>query len=102
LGVKDLQAMRKISILRSQIDGKTIESVTETDFPAVGPEDTVAHALSLMRDTGHQDIPVTDNRTYEGMVSYGTLLRKRSIKPDSKVKGVMQNIRAVTKDAHIT
>lgn len=102
MGVKDLQDLKKISILRSQIDGKKLEDIMITDFPTVGPEDQVGQALSVMRDTGYQDVPVVENGNYLGMISYGTMLKKRSVKFDSKVKNLMQNMHKVSSDTDIT
>jgi CBS domain-containing protein/ribosome-associated translation inhibitor RaiA len=102
MGVKDLQDLKKISILRSQIDGKKIDEILETEFPTVGPEDSIGHALALMRETGYQDVPVVENGNYLGMISYGTVLKKRSIKIDSKVKNHMRNLHVIADGTDIT
>lgn len=102
MGVKDLQDLKKISILRSQIDGKKINDILITDFPTVGPEDHIAHALAVMRDTGYQDVPVVENGNYLGMISYGTVLKKKSITFDSKVKNHMKNLHVVADNTEIT
>lgn len=103
MGVKDLQDLKKISILRSQIDGMGLEEIMITDFPTVGPDDQIGQALSMMRDTGFQDIPVIDsNGNHLGMISYGTILRKRSVAFDSKVKNMMHNLPVMSLDTDIT
>ncbi|MDR0791637.1 MAG: CBS domain-containing protein, partial [Methanomassiliicoccaceae archaeon] len=79
MGVKDLQDLKKLSMLRSQIDGKGIAKIMNDDFKTVGPDDRVVDALHIMKETGAQDIPVVDGNEYIGSVGYGTLLKKKSV-----------------------
>jgi CBS domain-containing protein len=102
MGVKDLQDLKKLSMLRSQIDGKGIAKIMNDEFRTVGPEDRVVDALHIMKETGAQDIPVVDGNEYVGAVSYGTLLRKKSVLLDSKIRTVMTGAPSITKDAKIT
>jgi len=102
LGVKDLQDLKKMTILRSQINGTGIKDIMTEDFPTVGPEDQISQALSVMRSSGYQDVPVVENGNYMGMISYGTILRKKSITYDSKVKNHMRNLSVVADDTDIT
>ena len=102
MGVKDLQDLKKLSMLRSQIDGKGIAKIMNDDFKTVRPDDRVVDALHIMKETGMQDIPVVDGNEYVGTVKYGTLLRKRSILLDSKVRTVMSGAPSVAKTASIT
>ena len=102
MGVNDLHDSKKIAILRSQIDGIKVDGILETEFPTIGPEDSIGQALSLMRETGYQDLPVVDGSSYLGMISYGTILRKRSVKIDSKVKNQMRNIQVIVSGTGIT
>ncbi|MDR0778643.1 MAG: CBS domain-containing protein [Methanomassiliicoccaceae archaeon] len=102
MGVKDLQDLKKLSMLRSQIDGKGIAKIMNDDFKTVGPDDRVVDALHIMKETGAQDIPVVDNGEYVGSVGYGTLLKKKSVLLDSKVRTVMTGAPSVDKTASIT
>jgi CBS domain-containing protein len=102
LGVKDLEDVKKLSMLRSQIDGTPIGRVATAVFPTVGPEDRVSDALSAMRSSGFQEIPVTDGGAYLGMVSYGTILKKKSVMPDAKVKSVMKSLPTLSADTEVT
>jgi CBS domain-containing protein len=102
LGVKDLEDMKKLSILRSQIDGITVNEILINDFPTIGPEDRVSDALSLMHESGFQEIPIVDGGSYAGMISYGSILRKKSLSPDAKVKNVVRNLPTLTKETEIT
>jgi len=102
MGVKDLQDLKKLSMLRSQIDGKGIARIMNDDFKTVGPDDRVVDALHIMKETGMQDIPVVEGNEYVGTVKYGTLLRKRSVLLDSKVRTVMTGAPSVDRTASIT
>lgn len=71
-------------------------------FPTIGPEDKVADALSIMRDSGFQEVPIVENGVYIGMVSYGSILRKGSVTPDTKVKNLIRNLPTVSLETDIT
>jgi CBS domain-containing protein len=102
VGVKDLQDLKKLSMLRSQIDGKGIAKIMNDNFRTVKPDDRVVDALHIMKETGMQDVPVVDGNEYVGTVKYGTLLRKKSILLDSKIRTVMASAPSVPKTASIT
>lgn len=102
MGVKDLEDLKKLSMLRSQIDGISIETVMSTDFPTVSADDRIADALSVMKQSSYQDVPVVDGSEFVGMVSYASILRKKSVSLDAKVRNLVRNLPAVTKDMEIT
>jgi CBS domain-containing protein len=102
LGVKDLEDLKKLSILRSQIDGITVDKILITEFPTVNPEDCVSDVLSLMRKSGFQEIPIVDEGSYVGMISYGSILKKKSATPDTKVKNLVRNLPTLSMDMEIT
>jgi len=102
MGVKDLQDLKKLSMLRSQIDGKGIARIMNDEFKTVGPEDRVVDALHIMKETGAQDIPVVEGNEHIGSVSYGTLLKKKNVLMDSKIRTVMTGGPSVSKDANVT
>ena len=60
MAVKDLEDLKKLSMLRSQIDGISVERIMSEDFPVVSPEDRIADVLSVMKKTRYQDVPVVD------------------------------------------
>lgn len=102
MGIKDLEDLKKLSILRSQIDGISVEEILITEFPTVGSEDRVADALSKMRQTGFQELPIVDDGAYAGMISYGSILKKRSLTIDTKVKNMVRNLPTLTTETEIT
>lgn len=102
MGVKDLEDLKKLSMLRSQIDGISIEKIMSTEFPTVSIDDRIADALSLMKEKNYQDMPVLDGGEFAGMISYASILRKKSVTLDAKVKNLVRNLPAVSKDMEIT
>ncbi len=102
MGIKDLEDLKKLSILKSQIDSMSAKDILETEFPTLGPDDTLADSLALMRKTGYQDIPVVEDGGYAGMVRYGTILRKKSTTPETKVKSLTSNLPTLSEDTEIT
>ena len=102
MGVKDLEDLKKLSMLRSQIDGISVESIMSADFPTVSVDDRIADALAVMKQSNYQDVPVVDGSEFVGMVSYASILRKKSVTLDAKVKNLVRNLPTVTKDMEIT
>ena len=102
MGVKDLEDLKKLSMLRSQIDGISVDTVMSTEFPTVSVDDRIADALSVMKERNYQDVPVVDGKEFVGMVSYASILRKKSVTLDAKVKNLVRNLPTVSKDMEIT
>lgn len=102
MGLKDLQDLKKISMLRSQIDGAKLSEIANTDFPTLTPDDRIVDAVSLMRETGLQDIPVKDGGEYVGMISYGTIMKKKNVKMDAKIGKMVSGHPLVDKETNIT
>ncbi len=102
MAVKDLEDLKKITMLRSQIDGIPFERVLTEEFPTVSSDDRISDALSVMRETKYQDIPVVDNGEFLGMVSYAAILKKKSVTLDAKIRNYVRNLPSVTQDMQIT
>ena len=102
MAVKDLEDLKKITMLRSQIDGISVDRIMSAEFPSVSSDDRISDALSVMRETKLQDIPVVDDGEYKGMVSYAAILRKKSVTLDAKVKNFIRQLPQVSMDMEIT
>ena len=102
MGVKDLEDLKKLAMLRSQIDGISVQKIMSTEFPTVSSDDRIADVLSIMRESKNQDISVVDGGEYVGMVSYASILRKKSVTLDAKVKNFVKKLPTVTVDMQIT
>ena len=102
MGVKDLEDLKKLAMLRSQIDGMSVQKIMSAEFPTVSSDDRIADVLALMKETKYQDIPVVDGGEFLGMVSYASILRKKSVTLDAKVKGLIKGMPAVSPTMEIT
>ncbi len=102
MGVKDLEDLKKLAMLRSQIDGISVQKIMSTEFPTVSSDDRIADVLSIMRESKNQDVSVIDGGEYVGMVSYASILRKKSVTLDAKVKNFVKKLPTVTVDMQIT
>lgn len=102
MAVRDLEDLKKVAMLRSQIESKAIEDYIDTDFPKISPDDKLLDALKTMRKTGYQDIPVVDDGEYIGMINYGSILKKKSVALDSKVRNLLSTPPTVTKSSSLT
>ena len=102
MGVKDLEDLKKLAMLRSQIDGISVQKIMSTEFPTVSSDDRIADVLSIMRESKNQDVSVVGGGEYVGMVSYASILRKKSVTLDAKVKNFVKKLPTVTVDMQIT
>ena len=102
MGIKDLEDLKKLSILKSQIDSLSVSDIVELEFPTLGPDDTLSDSLALMRKTGYQEIPVVENGSYIGMMRYGTILRKKSATPETKIKSLVSSLPTISEETEIT
>lgn len=68
---------------------KVEEIMTSRNLVTVAATSTVAEALSRMRTTGIHQVPVIAGKRYAGMLSYREVLRRRSIRSNSKVESFM-------------
>ena len=102
MGVKDLEDLKKLAMLRSQIDGISVQKIMSTEFPTVSSDDRIADVLSIMKESKNQDVSVVDGGEYVGMVSYASILRKKSVTLDAKVKNFVKKLPTVTVDMQIT
>ncbi len=89
-------------MLRSQIDGISVQNIMSAEFPTVSSEDRIADVLAVMKETKYQDVPVVDGGEYSGMVSYASILRKKSVTLDAKAKGFVKGLPTVTSNMEIT
>lgn len=68
---------------------KVQEIMTSKHLVTIPASSTVSEALSKMRSTGIHQVPVLKGKRYAGMLSYREVLRRRSIRSNSKVETFM-------------
>ncbi len=89
-------------MLRSQIDANSVEDIMDSNFPTVSPEDRLSDVLQVMKKSNYQEIPVLENGSYQGVVSYTSVLKKKSANMDNKVKNLIEGVPILTTADEIT
>lgn len=73
------------------ISSITIKDVMTSDTTSVNKNDRIADIISRMSADGIHELPVVDDGKAVGIVSYSSLLRKRSLPLTSKAEVIMQH-----------
>ncbi len=102
MGAMDLEDLKQMSILRSQIDSQTVEENMDDDFDSVSPEDELVDLLSLMRSLKLHEIPVVEGGKFQGMVSYGTIMKRKNLSLETKARTLMDNVPTISLDTPLT
>jgi CBS domain-containing protein len=68
---------------------KVSEVMTKSNLVTVRASSLVSEAWNKMRETGIHQVPVVSGNKYVGMLSYREMLRRRSIRPSSRVEAFM-------------
>ncbi|HKM09439.1 MAG TPA: CBS domain-containing protein [Candidatus Methanomethylophilaceae archaeon] len=100
--LKNLEDPRRLSMLRSQIDSNSVEDIMDRDFPSVDPEDRLSDVFRVMKDRNYQEVPVLDNGNYMGVVSYTSLLKKKNVNMDNKIKNLVEGVPILSTADEIT
>ncbi len=101
--VEELVGINKKERLRAEIDEIGLDTLMETTVVTIAPTDTVNNALKKMRDLDLHDLPVSaDGKRLLGVISYGTLLRRKNISIETKVETIMVAPQKVTVDMPLT
>lgn len=80
---------------------KVQDIMTSKHIVTIPASSTVAEALSKMRTTGIHQVPVVNGKRYAGMLSYREILRRRSIRSNSKVETFMIKTAKLTPNTEI-
>lgn len=67
----------------------TVRELMSEDVVSVTPDSTVSKALAAMRKHGIHELPVMENTTLKGWVTYETIFRRGRLPPEAKVDNVM-------------
>lgn len=101
--VEELVGINKKERLRAEIDGMSLGGLMETDVVSIAPNETINNALKKMRDLDLHELPVSaDGKRLMGVVSYGTLLRRKNISIETKVENIMVVPQRITTEMPLT
>lgn len=102
MGVEELKGIKKREMLRSKIDGKNLEKIMSEDFDTVEVDTPLYDILAKMKSQDLHEIPVIEGGKLVGIVSFGTLLRRKTVSVSTKAKSVMESPPEVKIDTQVT
>ncbi len=98
-----LETVRMRELVRSLIESYKLEDVMRTEYESAGPEDSVSDVVAKMKAADLHEIPVVeDSNKLMGVVSYGSLVRKKNIPTSTKAKTVLESPPRLTAEMPIT
>ncbi|MDD1765309.1 MAG: CBS domain-containing protein [Methanomassiliicoccales archaeon] len=98
-----LETVKVREQLRSLIESYRIEDLMTTQYEAVDPEMTISDVVARMRALDLHEIPVVEDRNkLAGVVSYGSLLKRKNLPTGTKAKSVIESPPEVTEESKIT
>ena len=99
---ENLEALKRREMLRSVIDKKQISELINTKFETITPETGLSDAVAQMRAKDLYEIPVVDKKKLVGVLSLGSMVKKRAMVAGMKVKGMMDIPPGITAETTIT
>jgi CBS domain-containing protein len=100
---EELVGVNKKERLRAEVDEMGVSTMMDPHFETVGPKDSINDVLKKMRDLDIHEVPVTNNGSkLLGVVSYGTLLKRRNISVETKAETIMLMPQAVSVRTPVT
>lgn len=87
-----LETVRIREQLRSLIESYRIEDLMTTQYETVDPEMTISDVVARMRAMDLHEIPVVEDRNkLAGVISYGSLLKRKNLPTGTKAKSVIES-----------
>jgi CBS domain-containing protein len=100
---EELVGVNRKERIRTEVDRMGLDTLMSSKFETVSPSDTVNVVLKKMRDLDIHEVPVTaEKKKLLGVVSYGTLLKRRNLSIDAKADTVMTMPQLVTSATPVT
>ncbi|MGD0818052.1 MAG: CBS domain-containing protein [Methanomassiliicoccales archaeon] len=99
---ENLEALKRREMLRSIIDKKQISELINTKFETIDPETSLSDAVAKMKAADLYEIPVVEKKKLVGVLSFGSMIKKRAMVAGMKVKGLMDIPPGITAETTIT
>lgn len=100
---EELVGINKKEVLREKIESIRLPDVMDKEFATVRPDDRLGDVLAKMTELDLHEIPVSqDGKRMAGLVSYGTVIRRKNLSIDAKVSTIAITPPAVSPDTAIT
>ena len=99
----ELTGIQKREQICSRIEAVKLRDIMSTDFPYVSPDEHLTDVLKKMGNLDLHEIPVSqDGERLMGVVSYGTLLKRRNLSTSSKAGSISIMPQEITPDTMVT
>lgn len=100
--LEELENIQKRNSIRSLIDSHKLNDLMAVEFDTVEPDTPLYDVLAKMKNNDLHEIPVIDKGNFEGVVSFGTLLKRKALPLNTKAKSVMETPPEIYPDTRIT
>ncbi|WP_026068845.1 CBS domain-containing protein [Methanomassiliicoccus luminyensis] len=103
MNAQELAGMKKREQLRSIIESMTIGDLMSKGFEYVGPDEQLSDVLKKMGALDLHEIPISpDGKRLAGVVSYGTLLKRRNLSTSTKAGSIAVMPQEIGPDSSVT
>lgn len=98
-----LETMKAREKLRSVIESYKTEDLMAKQYETADPEMTISDVVARMRAMDLHEIPVVEDRNkLMGIISYGSLLKRKNLPVSTKAKSVMESPPEIKEETAIT
>ena len=94
--------MKKRELLRSLIDANKVGDLMRKKFETVDPETALSDVVAKMKSSDLHEIPVVDGKKLVGVISYGTVIRKKNLVIGTKAKTMVETTPEINIDTPLT
>lgn len=98
----NIEAIKRREMLRSEIDKNDLGELMSTKFMTVDPEMALSDVVAKMKAENLHEIPVVNGKKLLGVVSFGTIIRKKNSVIGQKAKHLMDVPPAIKSSTEIT
>ena len=100
---EELVGINKKEVLRAKIESVRLQDVMDKEFVTVRPDDRLGDVLAKMTDLDLHEIPVSqDGKRMDGLVSYGTVIKRKNLSIDAKVSNIINSSPNVSPETPMT
>lgn len=98
----NIEALRRREMLRSEIDANKLEDLMSTKFETVDQEMGLSDVVAVMKAKNLHEIAVVNGKKLLGVISFGTIIRKKNSVIGQKAKHVMEIPPSIKIDTAVT
>lgn len=99
---ESIEGLKKRELLRSLIDANKVGDLMRKKFETVDPETALSDVVAKMKSSDLHEIPVVDGKKLLGVISYGTVIRKKNLVIGTKAKTMVETTPEITLDTPLT